>query len=147
MGQLIYANVAYGTAAVGYDLLAGKRENKEARARKITSVACVGGGAAGDCGVEIFVGGRSCGVFMNSSTGNAPKTDTDHKTINQYVPANAQIEAKVIDAAPSGTVCIELAVEEAASTGYRRSGYRRSYSGRRSTGRRSYGGGSSSGMY
>lgn len=128
----LFATVAYGTAVVGYDLLKDKPEARIGKARKISSLGLTGGGAAGDCAIELWVDNEKVGTYANTGTGDACDMQRDHKPLNTYVKAGALIQAKVIDAAPSGNMHIEIEFSSV-GTGYRRTFRRRSYTGTRRT--------------
>lgn len=134
----ISKETAAASATVGTDLISTERLNKTGFNRKINGIGLVGSAAVGDTEVQLFVGGVDQGKYRNTSTGLAVKADTDLKKLNLFVPANAQIEAKVTDAPATNPIVFNLEFTDY-STGngggrrtYRRSGG--SYGGARRTG-------------
>jgi len=125
----LYASVAFGTAVVGYDLLVNVPENRVSFARTISAIACTGGTAAGDCGFELWVDGQKKGTYFNTAAGAAADKQRDLKDADTYVPANALIQCKVIDAAPANTMTVSMEFKKPSSGGtWKRKTYRRSSS-------------------
>jgi len=122
----LYASVAFGTAIVGYDVLIGVPEQRVSYPRTISAIGVTGGSAAGDCGVELWVDGIKRGTYFNTATGAAADKQRDLKDADTYVPANALIQCKVIDAAPANTITISMEFKKPASSG--RTWKRKSYS-------------------
>lgn len=129
------ASIPAATAVVGYDLLTGERDARVPFARKLDTIALVGSAAAGDTIIELFVQGQSVGKYSNSSTGVSIDRTKDMIPLNIYVGANELIEAKVIDAASTNPVVLQLEFDKPE---YNKT-YRRSY--RRSGGSRPAAGG------
>lgn len=102
----IYVKTAFGTAVVNYDLLKDEPKRTDPMARVVKGYALVGGGAAADCAIELFVGGQRVGTQWNSSTGDSIDMNKDVVPCDIFVRPGAQIEAKVIDAAPSGNMTL-----------------------------------------
>lgn len=132
MTNQFQVTVAAATAVLNYDLLMGEKFAQASYARKLVEFAIVGSAAIGDCGVEIWAGEARKGQFYNSSAGaNLIPKDYDRKYPNAFIPANAQVMVKVIDAPASNPVVIELTF----STGRRSTmGLSRGYGYRASSG-------------
>jgi len=124
--------VAYGTAVVGYDLLTGNVDARATDSRVICGVACLGGGAVGDCGFELWIDNNKVGTYFNTSTALAPDKQKDIIDANTYVKAGALIQAKVIDAAPSGSIVCHIEFSRPQKTFSRRGYTRRPAAARRS---------------
>jgi len=144
----IRKEVAQASAGVGVDLLQVAPAEPTARvpyARKLDYIGFVGSAAVGDCVVELFVNQQSKGKYGISSTGKGIDKQKDLIPLNIYVPANGLIEAKMVTAAVTNPVVIQLEFDKPSGSGTGYSGRRRSYrrTGGRST-RRSAG---SSGQY
>ena len=145
----IRKEIAAASALVGVDLLQVSPSHPDARtpfARKMDSIACVGSAAAGDFIFDLFINGRRVGTYANSATGVGIDKSRDLIALDLFVPANALIECKVVDAANTNPVLIQLEFSKPDRVGgFRRRTYRRYGSARTSgltTGRRS-----STGMY
>lgn len=112
------------TAVVGYDCFQGEKFAQANYNRKLSEIAIVGSAAIADFGVEIWAGEARKGAFYNTTAGASliPK-DYDRKYPNALIPANAQLMCKVIDAALTNAVCIEVTF----TTSRRRSTTFRSY--------------------
>ena len=86
--------------AVGADGLATHPGKRRTWPRVITGLALVGGSAIGDTGVDIFVEATWVATLYNDLVQPAPTKD--NITPQRIpVPANAQITAPVVDAAPA----------------------------------------------
>lgn len=108
MIENLRASVAYGTAVVGYDLLTGVPEARTGENRVISNVALTGGAAAGDCGIEVWVDSTKVGTYFNTGTSGAADRQRDLIPSDTFVKAGALIQAKVIDAAPSGVMVVQI---------------------------------------
>lgn len=97
-------------------------------ARKLTSIAFVGSTNIGDCAVEIWAGEARKGVFYNTQGGAnvAPNRD-DERFPNVLVPANSEIQCRVIDAAAANAVLVQVKFDSARQ----RRPFRRAWGGTR----------------
>jgi hypothetical protein len=86
-------------AAVGTDLMAANKDQFKGTGRLITGIAYVGSTAAGDAGVDIFVGDvRHITDYKNTTAAQAPTKNADWIAVRIYVPAGELIRAVVTDA-------------------------------------------------
>jgi len=139
------AQIAAATAVVGYDLLTNVRDARANYSRVLDGLVLVGSAAAGDTEIELFIGGKSVGKYINTSTGVAYDRQKDLIPMDIFIPANSPMEARVTDAASTNAVVLQLEFH-AAGKGY--SGgrnFRRTY--RSSSGRRQTTRSPRSGMY
>lgn len=135
--------VAVADAVVGVDMLQVSPAEPNVRtpyARKMDGIAITGSAAVGDFIIDLFVNGTKKGTYSNTSTGLGMDKSKDLIPLNLFVPANALIEARIIDAANTNPVVIQLEFDkpDVAGRTFRRSA-RRSYTPRRtSSGRSAY---------
>ena len=119
-------------AALDANLFSEEKWKSANYARFITSVAVVGSAAVGDFGVKIYAGTTEKGLFYNTQAGASvvPEKE-DEKFPKAFVGANQEIQCKVIDAALTNPVIIQIKMDTARSRGFRRNtpvvGQRRQY--------------------
>lgn len=85
-------------------------------ARKLTSICVVGSTNIGDFGVEIWAGEARKGTFYNTQGGaNVAPARDDERFPNILIPANSELQCKVIDAAAANPVMIQVKFDSAKS--------------------------------
>jgi len=104
----IRKEIAAATAVVNYDLIGDEINRMAPQARTLEGLALTGSTDAGDCVVEIMVGNKSVGKFENTSTGLAVDMSKDFKKVDEFIPANAQIQAFVRDAANTNPILLYM---------------------------------------
>lgn len=133
------ANIPAATAVVGYDLLTGERDARVPFGRKLDTLIYTGSAVLGDSRIEIFVQGQSVGKYANTSLGLVATDKKDMIPLDLDVPANSLLEAKVITAATTNPVVLQLEFSKPDYSG-RRTSFRRKSGGARRTGARTGGG-------
>ncbi len=110
--SIAQVSIAAATAVVGYDLLQDSIHQSAQGPRTLKKVGLAGSAAALDTEVELYVGSRSIGRFLNSATG-AVLVDAHMYEVGGArgvdVPAGAKVTARVTDA--PATNPINLSVE------------------------------------
>lgn len=117
--------VAQATAVVGYDLLTGLRDARTPEPRQLVGLGFVGSAVIGDCIGELYINRVLTGTYACSTAAvKGMDTNKDILQLDSYVPANAQIEFKLVKAAVTNPVVLQL---EFAKAGYggRSGGFRR----------------------
>lgn len=144
MGTAIFRkSVAAATAVVGYDLMVNDRMAKMGINRTIRKIALVGSAVLQDSLTELKIDGKLVATLSPTTIGVVePKTDTDIKNVNFYVPANAQVEWVVTDAPATNPLIAYIEFNEYEKRAGGTTRRRISTSRTRRTGSRS-----SSGMY
>jgi len=100
-------SIAAATAVLEYDLLKDERHARQPYDRAIVGIGMSGSAAIGDTEVEILVDTVLVGTFFNTSLGFPNKDDMiDQEAIG--VPAGAQLQAIVRDAAASNPINVRI---------------------------------------
>jgi len=105
MGNL-NVSVAAATAVVGYDLFRDLVNQTVPYPRRLTKIGVQGSAAALDTEIELFIGTESRGTWYNTGTGAV--TNDAMIDIDEYVPANARISAKVRDAPATNPINVTV---------------------------------------
>lgn len=104
MTQIMSVSVAAATAVVENDLLQNETEfSKKENPRMITAISLTGSAAAGDCKINLVVGGKIAAKMYNTATGFATG-NTSLIPCAIFVPANSVIQAVVTDAAATNPI-------------------------------------------
>lgn len=111
MGNYL-TSVAAATAVLDYNLLRNQTEERSPVDRLLTGIALKGSAAAGDCEVEVKIDEVRVGSFFNTGTG-FPNMDDLLPLEDLDVPAGAQIQAIVRDAAATNPINLMVALEDA----------------------------------
>lgn len=114
-------------AVLEYNIFEDEKWKSVPYARKLTSICVVGSTNIGDFGVEIWAGEARKGTFYNTQAGaNVAPSREDERFPSVLIPANAEIQCKVIDAAAANPVMVMVKFDSAKT--------RRAYTGVRSRG-------------
>lgn len=93
-------------------------------ARTLSSVAVVGSTNIGDFGIELWAGNARKGIFFNTAGGaNVVPVRDDEKFPKILVPANNELQCKVIDAALANNVVVQVKFDSARQFKRRFGGY------------------------
>lgn len=85
-------------------------------ARTLSSISVVGSTNIGDFGVEIWAGEARKGVFYNTAAGaNVAPVKEDENFPKALIPANSEVQCRVIDAAAANAVMIRVKFDTAKS--------------------------------
>jgi len=85
-------------SAVSTDLMANHRQATRGFPRGLQAVALTGSAAAGDAGVEIYIGDTYAGRVTNQRTGSEVLDVVDWMPIGKVVPPGELIQARIVDA-------------------------------------------------
>lgn len=101
-------------AVLDANLFADEKWKSVPYGRKLTSICVVGSTNLGDFGVEIWAGEARKGTFYNTQGGAnvAPNRD-DERFPNILVPANSELQCRVIDAAAANAVLVQVKFDSA----------------------------------
>lgn len=109
----ISVGTAAATAVLNYDLMssgAGSRHKTARHNRWITAFGLTGSTAVGDAAVDLYVGSKNYGTFINTTAGAAkfPTSNADMKPLRIPVPAGDPISLVVTDAPATEVLAFTL---------------------------------------